>query len=70
MICDLYEWWELLTYYGLKYNLNVTDGINLFSEEKIKVGNEEDGTSTFNQACDKYQANQDMAQTSQLLDMA
>ena len=38
-----------------------------FSEKRIRVGKEEDGTSALNQAYDKFQANQDKAQTRQLL---
>ena len=41
----------------------------MFAEEIIKVGKEEAGTSTFNQVYDKFQAKQDKAQKSQLLDM-
>ena len=38
-----------------------------FAEEKIRVGNEESGTSAFNQAYYKFQSKQDKAQTRQLM---
>ena len=40
------------------------------AEDKIRVGKEEAGTSAFNQAYDKLQANQDTDQTRQLLELA
>ena len=64
MICDLPKWWSFLTYSGFKDHVNVTDALESFSEEKIKVGTEEAGTRAFNQSYDKFQANQDKAQTS------
>ena len=69
MISDLPKWWDLLTYDGFKSHVNVTEGLEFFAEERIRVGKEEAGTSAFNQAYDKFQANQDKAQTSQLLDL-
>ena len=47
--------------------MNVTDALKSFAEDRIKVEEEEDGTSTFNQAYDKFQMNQDKAQTMKLL---
>ena len=41
-----------------------------FSEGRIKAGKEESGTSTFNQAYDKFQTNNDKDQTRQILDLA
>ena len=70
MICDFPKWWSFLTYDGFKSHVNVTDAIETFSEERIKVGKEEAGTSTFNQAYDKLQANQDKDKTKQLLELA
>ena len=67
MICDFPKWWSLLTYDGFKSHMNVTDALKSFAEDRIKVGEEEDGTSTFNQAYDKFQMNQDKAQTMKLL---
>ena len=67
-ICDLPEWWELLTYDGLNYHVNVTEAL-FFSEERIKIGKEEAGSSIFYQAPEKFQVNQDKAQTRQLLEL-
>ena len=50
--------------------MNVTDDPKTFSEKRIKVGNEEAGTSAFNQVYDKFQVKQDKAQTRQLLELA
>ena len=62
MISEIPKWWSFLTYDGLKSHVNVTDALDYFAEERIKVGNEEGGTSNFNQAYDKFQAKQDKAQ--------
>ena len=70
MINDIPKWWSLLTYDGLKYHVNVTEGLENFAEDRIRVGKEEAGTSNFNQAYDKLQANQEKAQTRQILDLA
>ena len=58
MICDFPKWWSLLTYDGFKSHVKVTDALEFFSEERINVGKEETGTSTLNQAYDKFQAKQ------------
>ena len=50
--------------------MNVTEGLAIFVEESIKVVKEDSGTRNFNKAYDKFQANQDKAQTRQLLEMA
>ena len=50
--------------------MNVTDTLEMFSEDRIKVGKKEAGTSAFNQAYDRFQAKQDKAQTRQILDLA
>ena len=50
--------------------MNVTDDLEFFAGERIKVGKEEAGTSAFNQVYDKFQANQHKAYTRQLLEMA
>ena len=50
--------------------MNVTDSLNYFSEERVKVGKEEAGTSAFIPAYDKFQENQDKDQTRQILDLA
>ena len=59
-----------LTYDGFKFHVNVTEGLDIFAEERIRVGEEEAGTNASNQAYDKLQANQYKAQTRQLLDLA
>ena len=50
--------------------MNVTEGLAIFVEESIKVVKEDSGTRNFNKAYDKFQANQDKAQTRQLVEMA
>ena len=50
--------------------MNVTDALDFFAEERIKIGNEGAGTSTLNQAHYKLQAKKDKAQTRQLLELA
>ena len=70
MIRDFPKWWAFLTYDGFKSHVNVAEGLDFFAEERIRFGKEEDGTSAFNQAYDKFQAKKDKAQTSQLLDLA
>ena len=70
MIREFPKLWAFLTYGGFKSHVNVTEGLKFFAEERIRVGKEEAGTSAFNQAYDKFQANQDKAQTRQILDLA
>ena len=70
MIHDFSKWWALLTYDGFKSHVNVTEGLEKFVEERIRVVKEEAGTSAFNQAYDKFHAKQDKAQTRQLLELA
>ena len=70
MIRDFPKWWAVLTYDGFKSHVNVTEGLAVFPEERIRIGKEEAGTSAFNQVYDKFQAKQDKAQTSQLLNLA
>ena len=70
MIHDFPKWWPFLTYDGFKSHINFTEGLEYFTEERIRVWKEEVGTSAFNQAYDKFQAKQDKAQTRQLLDLA
>ena len=70
MILYFPKWWLLRTYDGFKSHVNVTDALDFFASERIKVGKEEAVTSTFNQACDKFQTKQDMAQTRKLLELA
>ena len=49
--------------------VNVTEGLKKFAEERIRVGKEEAGTSAFNQAYDKFEAEQGKAQTRQFLEL-
>ena len=70
MIRDFPKWWAFLTYDGLKSHVNVTECLIFFSEERIRVGKEEAGTSAFNQAYDKFKAKQYKAQTRQILDLS
>ena len=70
MINDIPKWCSLLTYDGLKYHVNVTEGLEKFAEDRIRVGKEEAGTSNFNQDNDKLKANQEKAQTRQILELA
>ena len=55
MICDIPKWWSYLTYDGFKSHVNVSDALIFFAEERIKVGKEEAGTSSFNKVYDKLQ---------------
>ena len=59
-----------MAYDGFKSHFNVTEGLEKFAGDRIRVGNEEAETSAFNQACDKFQAKQDKAQTIHLLELA
>ena len=69
MICDFQKWWAFFTYDGFKSRVNATEGPDKFVDERIGVGKEEAGTSAFNQAYDKFQANQYKAQTRQILEL-
>ena len=69
MIFDFPKWWSLLAYDGFKSHVHVTDALNIFAEERIRVGKEEAVTSALNQSYDKLQAKQDKAQTRQLLEL-
>ena len=50
--------------------MNVTEGLDFFVVESIKVGKEEAGKITFNKVYDKLRVNQDKSKTSELLEMA
>ena len=69
MICDFQKWWSFLTYDGFKSHVNVTEGLEHFAEEGIRVGEKYSGTNAFNESYDKFQANQDKAQTRQILEL-
>ena len=62
--------WTVPIYDGLKSYVNFTEGLGKFAGERIRFGNEEDGTSAFKQAYEKFQARQDKAQTRQILELA
>ena len=68
-ISDLTEQWSFLTYDGFKSNVNVTEGLYFFAEERIKVRKDDTGTSTFNQKYDKFWVNYDHHVTRQILYM-
>ena len=70
MICDFPKCWAFLTHDGFKSHVNVTEFLKKVVEERIRVGKEESGTITFNQAYDKFQAKQDKDQTRQLLELS
>ena len=70
MIHDFLKCWAFLTYDGFKSHVNVTEGLEIFAEVRIRVGKEEDGTSAFNQSYDKLKEKQDKAQTRELLDLS
>ena len=70
MIRDFPKWWAFLTYDRFKSQVNLTEDLQKFVGERIRVGKEEASTSAFNQAYDKFQANQDKAKTRQLLELA
>ena len=61
---------EFITYDRLKHYVNVTDALNFYAEERIKVIKEEAGTSAFNQSYDKFQVKQGKSQKRHLLEMA
>ena len=50
--------------------MNVTDALEIFALDGIKVGKEEAGTSSSNQSYDKFQTNQEKAQTRQILELS
>ena len=70
MIRDFPKWWAFLTYDVFKPHANVTEGLEKFAEERIRVGKEETGTRDLNQAYDKLQGKQDKDQTRHLLVLA
>ena len=70
MIRNFPKCWVFFTYDGFKSHVIVTEGLDFFAEERIRVGKEEAGTNAFNQAYDKFQAKQDKAQPRQLLDLS
>ena len=67
IIHDFPKWWAFLTSDGFKSHSNVTEGLKTFAEERIRVGKEEAGKNSFNQAYDKWQLNRDKAQIRQIL---
>ena len=69
MICNFPDWWELPTYVGFKYHVNVNKYLEDCSGERIKVGEEEDGTITLNIEYNKLPENQVKNMAKQLLYM-
>ena len=69
MILEFQMWWALPTPDGFKSHVNVTEGLKKYTEDRIRVGNEESGTSDFNQDDDKFHAKQYRYQTRQLLEL-
>ena len=70
MIRDLPKQWVFLTYDGFNSHVNVTEGLENFAGERIRVGKEGSGASAFNQSYDTLQVNQEKAQTRQILELA
>ena len=70
MILDLPTRCSFLTYDVFKSHINVTESLEFFVEVRIEVGKEAAGTRIFYQAYDKLQANQDKAQTRQIMELA
>ena len=58
MICDLPTWFSFLKYDGFKSHVNFTEGLETFAEERVRIWNEEAGTSALNQDYDKFQVRQ------------
>ena len=50
--------------------MNVTDTLECFSDDTTKVGKYEAGISAFNKVYDTSKANQEKAQTIQILELA
>ena len=55
MMPDFPHWWQFLTYDGFKSDMNFTDGLKYFAEDRIKVGKNKTKTRVFNQLYDKFQ---------------
>ena len=55
MILVFTQLWALLTHDGFKYNMNITEVLGVFTEQKIKVGKQKAMTSSFNQVYDMLQ---------------
>ena len=70
MIHDFPKLWAFLTYYGFKSHVNVTEAHEKFVEDRIRVGQEEAGTSALKQTYDKFQEKQNKLQTRQLLEFS
>ena len=70
MIHDFPKLWAFLTYDGLKSHVNVTEAHEQFVEDRIRVGQEEAGTSALKQTYDKFQEKQNKLQTRQLLEFS
>ena len=66
-IPDFPKWWAFFKYYGFKYHVNITEGLETFAEESIRFGKEDVGTSAFDQYYNKLQAKKDRDQTQGVL---
>ena len=69
MISYFPDWWIFLTYDSFKSHLDVTEDLDFFAENRIKVGKDDSGTNTFNQLYDYFQVKEDKLVSSQLLYM-
>ena len=68
VIRDHPDWQAFLTFDGFKSNVNVNESLEIWAENKIRVGKEEAGTSHVNQAYDQQQARADKRIARELLD--
>lgn len=69
-IRDHPDWWAFVTFDGFKLNVNVTEALKEFHDNKIKAATEEGGTSVLNQAYDQEQAKKDKSKARELLNCA
>ena len=70
VIRDHPDWWCVLTYDGFKSHVNVTEALQSFYDNKIRIVKEEAGTSHVNQPYDQAQAKADKRAARQLLELA
>ena len=68
VIRDLLDWQAFLTFNGFKSHVNVNESLEIWAENKIRVGKEEAGTSHVNQAYNQQQAQADKRMARKLLD--
>ena len=70
VIEDHPEWWACLTMDGYGSHVNVTEGLEIMSENKLHAAKEESGTSQICQSYDQHQARQDKQVTGDLTEIA